>query len=274
MRDPLLGSTVAGYQLRKALGAGNMAQLYRGVDESGRVAALKVLKPSLRHERELLARFEREFESTAAIHHPNVVEALDHGTVDGLPYLVLEFLEGRTLADVRDDEAPLDPVRTARIGADIAWGLGAAHAGGVVHRDLKPENVMVCTDGRVKVFDFGLSAPRDVHAPRLTNTDLRLGTPMYMAPEYIQRGDVDHRSDLYALGVVLFELVTDGQPFKGPPYKVMHAKITGAAPRARTLRPDVPEPLDALVASLLLADANARPQSATDVAEALEALAT
>lgn len=269
MRDDLLGSTVAGYHLQGALGHGAMAQLYRGVADDGSLAALKVMRPELCHEPELRERFRREFESTARIRHPNVVTVLGSGEVGERPYLVLEFLEGTTVADLVHDEAPLDPTRACPIVRDVARGLAAAHDNQVVHRDLKPENVMLLDDGTVRLFDFGLAAPERSMSPRLTANDLRIGTPHYMAPEYIQTGAIDQRSDLYALGVVLFELLTGRTPFCGPAYKVMHAKISRPAPRLRSLLPEVPEALDDLVASLLDSDPCRRPASASGVATAL-----
>lgn len=264
----LLGTTLAGYHLQGALGHGAMAQLYRGVGSDGSVAALKVMRPELCVQPDLVERFQRELESTACIEHPNVVRVLGSGRVRDRPYLVLEFLEGTTLAQRLRRGAAIDPTEACRIGHQLALGLAAAHARNVVHRDLKPDNVMQLADGTVRLFDFGLSAPEGTRSARLTAQDLRIGTPHYMAPEYIRTGAIDQRSDLYGLGVLLFELLTAQTPFRGPPYKVMHAKISRPAPRAGSVRP-LPARLDDLIAALLERAPEDRPPSAAHIATAL-----
>jgi serine/threonine-protein kinase len=269
--DPLIGSTVGGFTLETALGRGNMARLYRGVAADGTLAAVKVMLPELVHEIELLARFRREFESTVQIRHPNVVQTWDNGMHDGLPFLVLEFLRGRTVFDIQTDIRAMPLDRALHLAEQIAIGLQACHEHGVVHRDLKPDNVMVLPDDHVKLFDFGLAAPRNAHAARLTATDLRLGTPLYMAPEYIDDGGIDHRTDLYALGIILFELATDSQPFSGPPYQVMHHHRTVVPPRARSVRPELSPVVDTLIAALLEKSPDLRPQSAAEVLKVLRA---
>lgn len=271
--DPLLGRLIGGYRVQGTLGRGNMGAIYRAVsDEGGPSVAIKVLQPELVREPELVERFEREFENTVRIRHDNVVEFYAHGrTDDGVHYLIAEFLEGTPLSDLLESGERMPLVRTRDLGAQIAAGLGAAHAAGVVHRDLKPANVMVLDGDHVKVFDFGLARASVPSQPALTAADLRVGTPMYMAPEYIAVGDLDHRSDLYALGVALFEMATGTTPFEGPPFKILHHHVTRAPPRARDRDPSVPAELDALIDQLLAKDPDARPQSADAVAQALRA---
>lgn len=272
-RDQLLGVHLDGWHLQSHLGRGNMGQLYRGVREDGSVAAVKVLHRTHVRDPELLERFAREFENTARIRHRNVVAPLGWGRApDGAPYLALEYLEGQTLDEVIEADAPLSTLRTVRIGVQIAKGLAAAHAVDVVHRDLKPENVMVLAGDRIKLFDFGLARAKVPDQPRLTAQDMRLGTPMFMAPEYIARGTLDHRSDLYALGMLLFELCTGTEPFEGPAFKILHLQVTQVPARADTFAPNVHPALCDLIAHLLQKDPDARPQDAAQVAATLAAI--
>lgn len=272
-KDPLLGTRFDGWHLQAHLGHGNMGQLYRAVRHDGTVAALKVLHASLTRDPELLERFARELRNTARISHPNVVGCYGEGrTPQGQPYLALEYLQGETLDSRIEAEAPFDLGCTVHIAVQIARGLTAAHQVSVVHRDLKPENVMLLDDERVKLFDFGLARARVPNQPSITAQDMRLGTPMFMAPEYIAEGQADHRSDLYALGVVLFEMATGRDLFTGPAFKIMHLHVTEPAPNARSVRIDVDPALDALIARLLEKDPLDRPQSAQEVADTLLAL--
>jgi serine/threonine protein kinase len=269
--DPMLGRKLGRYHVQGNLGRGNMGAAYRAVpDDGGPPVAVKVLQRDLVDEPELVERFDREITNTASIDHPNIVRYFEHGrTDDGITWLAAELLEGASLADVIERDAPVPEARARALCAQIASGLGAAHAVGVVHRDLKPENVMVLEGDRVKVFDFGLARTSLPSQPALTAADLRVGTPMFMAPEYIADGRLDHRSDLYALGVALFELLTGDTPFEGPPFKVLHQHVTRAPPRVRDRRPEVSEALDDLVDALLAKDPDERPQSASDVADLL-----
>lgn len=268
-RASLFGQTIGDYALQTPLGQGNMAQVYRGLARDGTAVAVKVMRTELLHETELILRFRREFESVRGVHHDNVVRTFDHGTTDtGLPYLVLEFLDGCTLEEVTVEGAH-SAEQAAHWMRQVARGLAACHARGVVHRDLKPDNLMVLPGDHVKVFDFGLSASSSSAALRLTANDLRIGTPVYMAPEYLETGNVDQRADLYALGVILFELLAGEPPFKGSPYQVMHDKTTQLSRRLSSVRTDVPVALDDLVSRLLDPDPNRRPPSARAVEQAL-----
>lgn len=231
------------WRLASRIGRGATGEIWRAlpVDGIGEPVALKLLHWELASDPELVARFEHEIATSRLLDHPNAVRVIGGGRDDehdGELYLVMEEIRGRPLSAVAATEAPLPPLRVASIGRQIAGALGAAHALGVIHRDLKPENVLVVRsaggstpDGdRCVVFDFGLSfVPGG--STRLTAGELRIGTPGYMAPEYLSLGEVDARSDLYALGVVLYELACGRMPFAGPPATIFrHQMLTDPPP--------------------------------------------
>lgn len=253
-----------------------MGRVYRarqvGMD---RPVALKVLLPSLAKDDELVARFHREMRTTTAIEHPNTVRVFDYGTAeDGQLFLALEFLEGRTLDDVIVDEAPVTPARAAHIARGIARALAAAHHHGIVHRDLKPENVMLVERyGRrdfVKVLDFGLARLAETtEDDALTATGIRVGSPMYMAPEYIEHFTVAPPADLYALGVLLYQLLTGRTPFRGRPHELLTKHLT-EVPEAPSTYAPVPQWLEFITMQLLAKQPSDRPESAEAVVAYLE----
>ena len=227
------------YVLERPIGKGSMGVVYRArrlADDQP--VAVKLIHGELTRDPEVRARFEREIRTTAEVDHPGIVRVLDHGRSGDALYLVMDLLIGRTLGQVVLQEAPVPPARVAELGRQIADALAAAHGRGLVHRDLKPENVMVCKDAagadRVRLLDFGLAIhtnPTQPNGARLTAQGLRLGTPAFMAPEYITTGQLDHRSDLYAVGLMLFELASGRLPFKGQGFQLMkHHLMTPAPP--------------------------------------------
>ncbi len=276
------GEVVAGrYRIKALLGRGGMGDVYRATQVNmGREVALKVLRPiSGKKGERAVKRFEREMKVSARVRHPNTVEVFDFGLTErGQPYLAMELLDGRPLPEVSSGQ-PISPERTAHIGAQIARALAAAHAEGVVHRDLKPGNVLVLDmyehHDFVKVLDFGVarfSKPaNEEEAAALTSTGMLVGTPLYLAPEYIQHNQLDHRSDLYSLGVVLYELCTGRPPFKGPPAKILSWTVHKKPARPSEVL-DAPPPawLEHVILSLLAKDPEDRPQSAEAVADLLE----
>ena len=269
------------------LASGAMGRVYLGEQLSvGREVVVKTLKLSDTDTElnELLARrFQREAVATARLDHPNTVRLIDYGDDDGLQYLVLERLHGRSLAQVLADEGPLPPHEAARIGVCICRSLAAAHAAGVIHRDLKPENVFLCDypgEPRVvKVMDFGVARllpHTDQHVSRITNAGLTVGTPMYIAPEQARGLDTTPATDLYSLGVVLFELLTGHPPFfggSGMEIAIKHIKEAPPALPAQNLPPAHAAVWRDLVASLLAKDPTRRPASAAEVAGHLAELA-
>ncbi len=240
----------------------------------GAEVAVKLVHDDLVRDSEVRARFEREIDTTEAVHHPGIVGVLDHGDDEGTLFLVMEFLRGRTLGQVAAQEAPLPPERVARLGRQMAEALAAAHAAGLVHRDLKPENVMLLRDAsgeRVRLMDFGLAVginPNSPRGARMTAQGLRLGTPAFMAPEYITTGDIDHRSDLYALGLMLYELACGALPFTGQGFQLMrHHLLTQPDPLAS--RCDAPAWLTSVIDQLIVKQPDERVQSAAELARRL-----
>jgi eukaryotic-like serine/threonine-protein kinase len=278
--DPLVGTTVAGrYRIEGLLGSGGMGAVYRAEHVHMRkTVALKVLHKEFVGVNEVVARFEREAIAAGRIEHPNVAPATDFGKLDdGSFYLVLEFIDGKSLRQLIA-EGPIGWERAVAIARQVASALGAAHAASIVHRDLKPDNVMLVTqpDGteRVKVLDFGiarvtLSEPqRD--ATHLTKVGAVMGTVAYMSPEQALGEEVDERTDLYALGVILHEMITGRAPFDADTAAQILAKqITETPP---PLPPGTPAALGALVAELLRKTRIERPPSARVVLERLEGL--
>ena len=276
--DSFVGRLLAGrYELHEELAAGGMGRIYKALQRGmGRWVAVKLLLDSLSQDDEVARRFYREMQATARIEHPNTVRIYDFGhSEQGDLFLVMELLQGHTLQDVMVEDGPLPASRTARIGAQIASALSAAHHEGVIHRDLKPENILLC-DGYgqhdvVKVLDFGLARLVDAHPGDRTQVGQRLGTPLYMAPETVMRGAADERSDLYALGVLLYEMVVGKPPFTGSPSKIMHQHAHAEPPSAADQAPGhCPAWLDTLIASLVRKDPDARPQDAGRVAHVLD----
>jgi eukaryotic-like serine/threonine-protein kinase len=262
------GVIIAGkYQLGKLLGAGGSGQVFRARDlRSGDRVAIKVLHSPLCKVPDALKRFEREFEVTQRILHPNVVRGLDLGVVSDGPFggtwfLVMELLEGKRVSEVLE-AGPLPTSKAARITLDVAQALAAAHGKGVVHRDVEPGNVILTrTRGRevAKVLDFGLARLQTASGDTLTDYGIRLGTPEFMAPEYVKTGQLDARSDMYALGALLYTMLTGAPPFVGRSFSVMqeHVRATPAPPSLRI--GGLPPWLEALTLDLLAKDPELRP---------------
>ena len=279
----LLGTVISGrYRLESLLGEGGMGAVYLAEHTHMRKRlALKVLHPEMTRRPEVVARFEREAMAAAHIEHPNVASATDFGKLDdGSFFLVLEYIEGRGLREELRQGA-LGISRSFHIVKQIASALARAHSLGIVHRDLKPENVMLVErDGDpdfVKVLDFGIakvpvSELSGTTSEVLTRAGMVFGTPEYMAPEQALGKDVDHRADLYALGVILYELLTGSRPFEAESaVTLLGMQVTQAPP---SMGPKVPKSIEAVVMRLLEKEASARYQSAREVIQAMdEALA-
>ena len=278
--DPLIGSTVAGrYRIERLLGSGGMGAVYRAEHvHMKKTVALKVLHKEFVGVNEVVARFEREAVAAGRIEHPNVAPAMDFGKLeDGSFYLVLEYVDGKSLRELIG-EGPLTWERAVAIARQVTSALVAAHAAGIVHRDLKPDNVMLVTqqDGseRVKVLDFGIariaSSDAQREATHLTKVGAIMGTVAYMSPEQALGEDVDERTDLYALGVIVHEMISGRVPFDADTAAQILAKqITESPP---PLPETTPLPLRALVGELLKKTRIERPPSARVVLERLQAL--
>src|SRR5438105_6350436 len=258
---------LASYTLLEPIGHGGMAVVYRARQESlDRTVAVKVLSENLAASTEFMERFRREARTAASMRHPNVITVHDFGEDDrGVPYLVLEYIGGPTLADLMD--VGLDDQRVPDLLDQIAAGLDYAHARGVIHRDIKPGNVLMTDDGRAVLADFGLAWL--LEGAHLTLTGGGIGTPEYMSPERAAGEPIDHRSDVYALGVVLYEMLVGERPFVAEtPIGVLLQHLQDPAPSLLDARPDLPKSVADVVARALVKDPNERFASAGDLARA------
>jgi eukaryotic-like serine/threonine-protein kinase len=293
--DPLIGQLVAGrYRVLKQLGEGGMGNVYRGVQESiEKKIALKVLKAEYSQSPDMVVRFHREAVSACRIKHPNVVDVFDLGQLDdGRFYIAMDLLEGRDLAQLLSSSGPLSAQRAVHIALQICRALNAAHQSGIVHRDLKPENVFLhrTSDGDeiVKIVDFGIahlvvqeperarSVPTLERAPdgsrKLTSVGMIFGTPEYMAPEQATGGRIDHRADIYAVGVILYKALTGQAPFSGATFLDVLAKQVGEEPpRMSKVKPDldIPRELENVVMRALAKKPDDRYATMTRFASAL-----
>lgn len=261
MNDHRVGSLLEGrYQVRRLIARGGTATVYEGLDERlERPVALKIMHPHVADDPSFVARARREAKSAARLHHPNVVAVLDQGhTADGVLYLVLEYVDGPTLRDVVAHEAPMTPRRTLDLLIPVLRGLTQAHRIGLVHRDVKPENVLLTRGGQVKVADFGLTRAVDEH----TTSTTVMGTVGYAAPELVGDGPVDQRSDVYAVGIMAYEMLTGSRPYTGTALQVATAHVSRDVPAPSGLAQGVPAALDEFVLRATSRDAAQRPADA------------
>ena len=278
------GTKLGPYQIDAPIGAGGMGEVYRARDTRlRRIVALKIL-PTLSASSDLRERFVREARAISALTHPNICALYDIGHENGTDYIVMQYLEGKTLAE-RIAHGPLPLSETLRYGIEIAEALQHAHRGDVVHRDLKPGNVVI-THGGAKLVDFGLAqilqnnththsheSSSTTDAMPLTADGKVHGTLHYMSPEQIEGKKVDQRSDIFALGVVLYEMVTGRHPFEGRSRaSILAAIVSGDPPPVRSLRPDSPPALERIISVALEKDPERRWQSAHDIAQQLPSL--
>jgi eukaryotic-like serine/threonine-protein kinase len=261
-RDPLVGCVVDGrYAVTARIARGGMATVYLALDRRlHRDVALKVMHGHLGDDAQFRARFIREARAAASLSHPGVVAVFDQGEDDGLLYLAMEYLKGRTLRTVLGELGVLTPGEALDVVEPVLDSLAAAHAAGIVHRDVKPENVVLTDDGRVKVADFGLARAASSVA---STSGVLMGTAAYLAPELIAHGVADAGGDVYAVGVMLFEMLTGRQPFSGDvPLRVAYRHVHEDVPAPSTVVPGLPEPLDVLVTTATARDPGRRPPDA------------
>lgn len=262
LQDPLVGQVLDGrYRVDARIAVGGMATVYRAVDTRlDRVLALKVMHPGLAADVSFVERFIREAKSVARLAHPNVVQVFDQGADGSYVYLAMEYIAGCTLRDVLRERGALQPRAALDILEPVLAALGAAHRAGFVHRDMKPENVLIGDDGRVKVADFGLVRAVDT----VTNTTgAVMGTVSYLAPEQIESGTTDPRVDVYACGIVLYEMLTGDQPHYGDsPALVLYKHLHEDVPPPSALVPGLAFELDELVALATARNADIRPYDA------------
>jgi len=275
--DPLVGRLLGGsYRLVSRIGGGGMGIVYRAEHlRTGRTIAIKVLLDSVANKGEAAARFEREARAAARLSHPGIVGMLDFGiSEDGMPYIVMEFAEGRTLQERLREQGVLKPGQAVEIGIRLAEALAVAHRGGVVHRDLKPANILIleAPDGSetIKILDFGVSRVTE-ESTSSTHEGTLVGTPFYMPPEQARgEQDIDSRADVYSLGVVLYEILTGTVPFHGEtPLAVLARILAEQAPPIRERRPEVPERLAAVIEKAMARDPEGRFQVVSAMQKAL-----
>jgi serine/threonine protein kinase len=259
------------YHIVEVVGRGGMGSVFRVIDERDRgTYALKVLHAAAGGSSWSLKRFRREAEILGRIAHPAVPKIRDFGVVDDSMYLVTDFIDGTNLRDVISAKGALPVIEVVRIGSDVADCLNAAHEHGVVHRDMKPHNVMITGDGQVRLIDFGVARDAAVNATAITATGFTVGTPQYMSPEQFNGVRVDARSDIYSLGVVLFEASTGRLPFYADTPTALGMKHAGEpAPHPRALRADIPMLLNRVILKCLEKNPGDRYPTAGDVARDL-----
>lgn len=257
------------YEIDGVLGQGGMAKVFRGTDRVlGRTVAVKVLSPQFADDQSFVARFRREAQAAAGLNHPNIVGVFDTGSHQDVHYIVMEYVEGKTLRDALRDDGPLLPERAAEIADAVARALGSAHEAGLVHRDIKPGNIMLTSDGEVKVMDFGIA--RTTSGDTLTQTAAVLGTASYLSPEQAQGQAVDLRSDIYSLGCVLYEMLTGRPPFAGDsPVAIAYKHVRDDPPLPSRVNGDVPPDLEAVVMKCLAKNPENRYASAQELREDL-----
>ena len=257
------------YRVLKRLGAGGMAEVYCVEDQQlGRRVALKLLHRRFADDEQFVERFRREASSAAGLSHPNIVGIFDRGEWDGTYYIAMEFVEGRTLKDILRERGPAPPEASADITLQILRAARFAHKRGIVHRDIKPHNVLIDTEGRVRVTDFGIAR---AGVSDMTETGSVMGTAQYLSPEQAQGKPVDARSDLYSIGIVLFELLTGRVPFDAEsPVSVALMQVSETPVPPMELNPEVPPALDAVTLRAMEKDPGRRYQDADEFIAALE----
>ena len=279
-RDPLLGTAIGHYTIEKLIGEGGMGRVYLAhhMNLPNKRYAFKVLLGDHSASAMMRARFTREAERASQLDHPNVARVVDFGqTARGLLYIVMDYVEGPSLVSLIGD-LPMSPGRVIGLSRAICKGLVYAHAAGIVHRDLKPENILVASglEGEIpRLVDFGLAMSIDQSDARLTESGMTMGTPAFAAPEQLSGKPIDHRADLYALGMTMFEMLTGGlAPFDGHMMEVVSARTTRDAPRISERAPSlsIPPELDDIVARLTRRKPAERYANAREVIEALDAV--
>lgn len=261
------------YSVFERVGAGGMAEVYRARDELlGRDVALKVLSERFARDSSFVERFRREAQSAANLNAPQIVSLYDYGSDGDAYFIVMEFIDGTSLAEIIHNDAPLLPERAAEIALDVARALERAHSAGIVHRDIKPGNILITQDGHTKVTDFGIArAARGDSEQTMTQTGMVIGTAAYLSPEQAQGEPVDGRSDLYSLGVVMYEMLSGQTPFEGDtPLAIAYKHVREYAAPPSSINPDVPRELDAIVMKALAKNPENRYANAVEFEQDLQ----
>lgn len=274
----LIGEIIDGrYQLTRVVGSGGMATIYAAIDlRLDRQVAVKVMHSHLAQDEQFVSRFIREAKAAASLSHPNIVAVLDQGwNQGGAPcvFIVMELIEGATLRDYIIEQGALSTERALSIITPVASALAAAHKLGIVHRDIKPENILVSKEGRIKIADFGLARGALLGNTMTAESSVILGSVSYLSPEQVQRGVADARSDIYSLGIVLFEILTGQKPYQGEdPVQVAIKHVNERVPAPSTIKPGLSIEMDQLVLSTTDIDPDKRPRDAVILLEKLREL--
>ena len=263
------GTDLLHYRIQSRLGAGGMGEVYLAHDTKlGRVVALKIIRRDVANDPDRMRRFRQEARAVAALNHPNVAQIYDIAECDGMRFIVMEYVEGITLA-ARISQGPLDSETIVDLAIQLADALGEAHSKGITHRDIKPVNIILTPRESVKVLDFGLAKFEDTcqqSTSTITNPGVVVGTTEYMSPEQALGHDVDHRSDIFSLGAVLYEMATGKRAFSGKTQAAIYDAILNRSPvPARELNPLIPGDLERIILKAVEKDRELRYQSASDL---------
>ncbi|MBN1266940.1 MAG: BMP family ABC transporter substrate-binding protein [Anaerolineales bacterium] len=270
MEDSLVGQTLGPYRLVERLGQGGMAAVYKGYEPAlNRYVAIKILPQFFASDPNFTARFHREAKAVAQLTHPNIVPIYNFGEANGITYIAMQLVHGGSLKYERGERMGFR--EALQLLLPITRALGYAHQHGVIHRDVKPSNVLISEDGWPLLADFGLAKMTEATGEKLTGTGVGMGTPMYMSPEQGQGVEVDHRSDIYSLGIMLYELVTGDVPFRADtPMAIVIKHMTAPMPMPRSLNPDIPEAVESIILKATAKDKADRFQTAEEMIEAME----
>jgi serine/threonine-protein kinase len=272
----LTGELIDGrYQLLRQVATGGMASVYEAIDTRlDRKVAVKIMHSHLAQDEAFVSRFIREAKAAAALSHPNIVAVQDQGwNQSGVPavFLVMELIEGHTLREYLNERGRFEIKDAINYLTPILSALSAAHALGIVHRDIKPENILISKDGRIKIADFGLARGEIIGTTMTAESSVILGSVSYLSPEQVQRGIADSRSDVYAAGIVAYEMLTGEKPFNGDtPIQIAYMHVNEEIPRLRSKRKEIPQGLDDLIASATAKNPDDRPRTATQFLERLQ----
>ena len=272
----LTGELIDGrYQLLRQVANGGMASIYEAIDTRlDRKVAVKIMHPHLAQDEAFVSRFIKEAKAAAALSHPNIVAVQDQGwNQSGVPavFLVMELIEGHTLREYLNERGRFEVKDAINYLTPILSALAAAHALGIVHRDIKPENILISKEGRIKIADFGLARGEIIGSTMTAESSVILGSVSYLSPEQVQRGIADSRSDVYAAGIIAYEMLTGEKPFSADsPIQIAYMHVNEEIPRLRSKRKDIPQTLDDLIASATAKNPDERPRTAGDFLTALQ----